>query len=130
MPGTIIQQGRTGIVLPKAQRTATVTSDPFWLLSPGDAVLTLDISSLEDGQITQIEIQMRIGDSFKTIITIGSLTLNAVGKHAWLITKGDAAAGGWTGVIQGIVPERGCVKVTLAGGSEMVFGVKLGSLGQ
>jgi hypothetical protein len=129
MPGTTIEKGRTGIVMSKAARTATETSDPVRLICPGAALLHLSVDTVTAGSITQIDIQERVGDKVKTIYSLTALAISAAGLYPWLFATGAPAAGSWTGVVAGLLPERFQVIVTLAGGSNITFGLKATSFG-
>jgi hypothetical protein len=110
-------------VLASAARTGDTASGDQVNYNARGMALLLDVTAVGTpaGQIDAVNIQAKIGANYATVYSFGTLAINAVGQHAFLVYPGAATAGSWKAApAQGIVPRNWRLQVDHANETDSI----------
>jgi len=116
-----VTPGSRATLLGKSNKSpATINSSGFNLRpnggGGGGGIIYLVVTAVTGGgSISTVNVQARVGTEYLTVMTFGSLAINATGLYAIRIHPGAATANSWKAVAQDILPVIGRIQVVVAG---------------
>lgn len=118
--------------LPSATRTATSSGILPRNTGHRGIIIKVDVTAIgaPAGNISKIEIQIKVGDNFKTVYQWSGLTINAVDQYVFLLYPAAASAGQWTAApLQGTLPINSKIVITHDDANSLTYSVAAEYLG-